>query len=462
MTNESLVSRLIWLLTSTFAGLWLLGSVTTGMLALFEVNERLDNALVEVAQRLLPATYDVVRAPAESGKMAGQLVSELNPKALAYQIINPAGMVTLRSVNAPATSFVPPAQIGFHNSLHDRVYTQNAAEHGYVIEVAEPNMHRHEALRRSIELSAAPLLFFLPVSWLLIRWAVRRGTRSLLRLQHEIGQRDSSNLTKIPDLAMPKELVPIQVAVNRLLDRLQRALATERQFAANSAHELRTPIAAVLAQLQVLSAQLACTSQAARANQIVQQVKALASLTEKLLQFSRVDSGVMMKRERIDGMAVLQVLADDFSREERVGSRLRLFRKNTSDFIVYADIDVLGIALRNLIENAVRYGAADQPIDITVEYGRHVRMVNGGSVVPEDVLATLKEPFQRGTSIGPGGGLGLAIVESIMVQLGGSLHLSSPASRRDDGFEAILIFPEMNKPPAWVPSAERESVSVSP
>ena len=107
------------------------------------------------------------------------------------------------------------------------------------------------------------------------------------RLRSEIGRRDGSNLSQIPDMGLPTELASILVAVNRLLERLDRALATERQFAANSAHELRTPIAAVLAQMQLLSAQLVGTQHAERAARIVNQIKGLGSLAEKLLQLSR-------------------------------------------------------------------------------------------------------------------------------------------------------------------------------
>ena len=353
MENRSLVSRLIWLLASTLAGLWLLGSVASGILAMFEVNERLDNALEVVAQRLLPATTDILTEPRAMEKRATQLVSTVDPRALAYQILGTAGNVALRSPNAPATPFSLPLQPGFHDVPDYRVYSQEAAEGGYYIEVGEPKPHRHRALKHAIALSVLPLLFFLPLSWLLIRWVVHRSMRSLIRLQREIGQRDGSNLTGIPDLQMPAELMPIQTAVNRLLDRLQRALANERQFAANSAHELRTPIAAVLAQLQVLSAQSANTQHAARANGIVRQVKALGNLTEKLLQFSRAGAGLALKRERIAVMTVLLVLIDDFRRQDGVGERLRLTQTISHEFFVLADLDVLGIAFRNLFENAV-------------------------------------------------------------------------------------------------------------
>ena len=95
--------------------------------------------------------------------------------------------------------------------------------------------------------------------------------------------------------------------------------------------------------------------------------------------------------------------------------------------MVLADLDMLGIAVRNLLENAVRYGAADVPIQVYLDDGQnclHVR--NGGKTFPRDVLFTLKQPFQRGTMQGAGGGLGLAIVEKIMMQLGGTLELGSP------------------------------------
>jgi two-component system, OmpR family, sensor kinase len=455
MMGHSLVSRLIWLLASAMAVLWLLGSVTAGMLTVFEVNERLDNALVEVAQRLLPATEDALSAPQVMDDKARQLVSTLNPKALAYQIMAPNGWVALRSTNAPAAPFTPPAlHTGFRNVPRWRVYTQPAAAGGYLIEVAEPQMHRSEALRRAIGLAVLPLLLFLPVSWLMIRWAVKRSMRSLIRLQREIGQRDGSNLTGIPELPMPTELVPIHTAVNRLLDRLQRALVNERQFAANSAHELRTPIAAAQAQMQVLATQLAGTAHAERAQRIVAQVKGLSNLVEKLLQLSRAEAGLALSREGIDVMQLLDILMDDFRRQDGVGQRLVLVRPRQGPFMVLADLDVLGIAVRNLLENAVRYGAADAPIEVYLDDARLSLCVrSGGEVVPGTVLATLKQPFRRGTTQGMGGGLGLAIVEKIMLQLGGRLELASPAEGRADGFEALLFFPAQAELQAWVAGA---------
>jgi two-component system OmpR family sensor kinase len=442
MASRSLVSRLIWLLCSSMAGLWLLGSVTAGMLTVFEINERLDNAIEEVAQRLLPATYAAVQQPQAMQQMARQLVATLDPKALAYQIIGPAGEIIMRSENAPDVPFSIPLHAGFHDTPRYRVYSQPAAADGYFIEVAEPAMHRSEALWRAVGLTVGPLLLFLPLSWFLIRWAVFRSMRSLDRLRSEIGRRDGSNLSLIPDMGLPTELAPILGAVNRLLERLGRALAAERQFAANSAHELRTPIAAVLAQMQLLSAQLSGTQHAERAARIVNQIKGLSSLAEKLLQLSRTGAGVGMQQDPVDILTVLQVLVDEFRRHEEVGDRLVVTAECRDEFIVQGELDILGITLRNLIENAVRYGAPDEPIEIVIERGRRIRLLNGGAVISSETLEDLKKPFVRGSSVGAGGGLGLAIVDSVMTQIGGSLTLISPVMGRGSGFEARLVFPE--------------------
>jgi two-component system OmpR family sensor kinase len=124
-----------------------------------------------------------------------------------------------------------------------------------------------------------------------------------------------------------------------------------------------------------------------------------------------------------------------------VGERLVLTGKYQDDFTVQGELDVIGITLRNLIENAVRYGAPDEPIEIVVERDRQIRLLNGGAVIPSESLDSLKKPFVRGSSVGAGGGLGLAIVDSVMKQIGGSLILASPAIGRGSGFEARLVFP---------------------
>jgi two-component system, OmpR family, sensor kinase len=440
MANRSIVSRLIWLLASALAGLWLLGSVAAAMLTRFEVNERLDNTLEEVAQRLMPVAEGSLSEPEAMRSLGEHLLPALDPRAIAYQIVSGTGQLILRSPNAPEVPFDSTPHPGFRDLSHYRIYTAPVTNGSYWLEVAEPQIHRREAIGRAIELAILPLLAFLPLSWIVIRWAVRRSFWPLVKLQSEIGSRSGANLAQIPDLQFPAELLPIHTAVNRLLERLERALTTERQFAANSAHELRTPIAAALAQMQVLSAQLNDRRHAERVVVIIRQIKGLGELTEKLLQLSRAGAGLALVREPVDLVPALKVLVDEYRREEGVQERLELELGDTTEFVVHSDIDVLGIAIRNLLENAVRYGSPDEPIHVFV--AEHtIRVVSGGPVLNADLMEVLTQPFQRGTTIGQGRGLGLAIVNSIMQQVGGCVRLSSPPEGSSGGFEARLVFP---------------------
>ncbi|WP_276528039.1 histidine kinase dimerization/phospho-acceptor domain-containing protein, partial [Acetobacter pasteurianus] len=127
-------------------------------------------------------------------------------------------------------------------------------------------------------------------------------------------------LSPISSLDLPVELVSIQHAVNTLLSRLKTALSTERAFAASAAHELRNPLGALLAQVQMLGRMLPeGSSTNKRVEIIADRTRRLARTVEKLLQFSRASSGVAFRRDRFDLLAVLYVLVDDLGHLPRDG-----------------------------------------------------------------------------------------------------------------------------------------------
>src|SRR3984893_9483748 len=238
MAHRSIASRLIWLIGSALAGVWLLGSIAAALLTRFEVNERLDNALQEVAQLVMPVVDASYSEPEAMRSLGERMLPAMDRRAIAYQILGSQGQIILHSPNAPSEPFNGTRQPGFRDTPHYRIYTAPATTGPYWLEVAEPQMHRHEAIGRAIALAILPLLVFPPLSWIVIRWTVRRGFWPLIKLQNEISTRSGTNLAQIPDLEFPVELVPIHGAVNRLLERLERALTPERQVAANRAHGL--------------------------------------------------------------------------------------------------------------------------------------------------------------------------------------------------------------------------------
>ena len=105
------------------------------------------------------------------------------------------------------------------------------------------------------------------------------------------------------------------------------------------------------------------------------------------------------------------------------------------------DPDALAILMRNLIENALKHGAANQPVEVHLTIEGVLRVINAGPIVPAEDMQHLTERFVRSKTLASGSGLGLAIAQTIALGVGTKLVLYSPAKGREDGFEASLKLP---------------------
>ena len=435
----SIARRLSSVLTLALGALWIVATLVAAGVARHEMNEVFDSALEETAQRLVPLVVDDF---AEDD--AEPLVIEAEPEFaehdeyLVYQVRDAAGRVLLRSHDAPAAAFDIALARGFAEADDWRFFTERYAPAGLYVQVGEPLGHRREALYETLSGLIAPLALLVPLSGIIIFLTVRRSLAPLAAVRAELDRRGGANLAPIADDAMPRELAPIIEDVNHLLARLGRVLDSERAFAANSAHELRTPVAAALAQTQRLATELRGAPQHDRAEQIAATLRRLGDLVEKLLQLARAEAGIAIGREPADVLPVLALVVEDFARRADVGARLHLDCGGRRRLLARVDIDALGIVLRNLVDNALRHGTPGGRVQVSVDGAGAIRIVNDGPVVPPERLASLTRRFERAGALAAGAGLGLAIVEMIVQQSGGSLALRSPASGRADGFEAVL------------------------
>ena len=435
----SISRRLVLVLTAGLGLLWLGAAALSTFATMHEINEVLDSALQETAQRLLPlATYDITEHEEEGGHPIGDDAPG-HEEYLIYQIRDAAGRVVLRSHDAPLEPFPIPLVAGFADHDDRRFYTEISGESGYAIQITEVSAHRTETMLDSLFFLAAPMLLLLPLAGVTIFWTVGRSTTAPIRAMREaIRARSGSNLDMIPDDGMPVELAPIVKDVNRLLERLALALAGERAFAANSAHELRTPVAVALAQLQRLSAELGSSPHQGRIDQIIAALRRLGNLVEKMLQLARAESGIAMTGERIDLLPVLRLLLDEFDRNKARSGRIQLDPPQVSSWMGQIDIDAFAIVLRNLLDNALNHGAADKPVRVFLDGSNCLHVVNAGTIVPAPAIPRLTDRFARGDTVAEGSGLGLAIADTIVRQAGGRLDLHSPARGEADGFEAVI------------------------
>lgn len=254
-------------------------------------------------------------------------------------------------------------------------------------------------------------------------------------LSAEVAGRDASDLAPLTTAGLQAELMPIRDAVNRLMAHLARTLEAERNFTANAAHELRTPVAASLAQTQRLIAEAPDGPLRDRARAIEAELQRLARLGAKLLDLSRAEGGAVLAPAPRDLAPILDLVVADFTRAGAPRLRLSLPAAAPSRL----DPDAFAILARNLIENALTHGDPAQPVAVTLGADASLRVVNAGPVVPPDQLDRLTRRFERAGSRARGAGLGLAIAASIAEAAGARLVLSSPAPGRNDGFEAALI-----------------------
>ena len=404
-----------------------------------EINEAMDNSMQEAARRLLPLVIDDLfgREALQSPRELAEAISQEDGQRLVYQVRDSQGRVMLHSHGAPPTPLTTVLAKGFSEEAGWRVYTEPAVSGTLFVQVAESDERRGEETLEAATGFLVPMVALTPLSAILAWLTLTQFMRPIGKLRAEISARHGDNLAAIDTEHFPVELAAIAISVNSLMRRLHMAMEAEKEFTANAAHELRTPIAGALAQAERMIAEAVDDAGMKRPRQIKSALVSLSSLSEKLMQLARADAGIAGGKSA-NLPAVVALVAADF--EQHAGNKPRLSLQMPSDGAVEVaiDPDALAIATRNLIENALRHGAEGRTVVVRVDDGGGLSVINEGAVVPAP--DKLLRRFERGTSSSDGAGLGLAIVSRIVQQTGATLSLNSPASGREDGFEATIRF----------------------
>ncbi|MCL4765510.1 MAG: sensor histidine kinase N-terminal domain-containing protein [Hyphomicrobiaceae bacterium] len=450
MWPKSLQWRLSLGLGLGVALLWAIAAAVTAHNLRHEMNEVFDSALEETAQRILPlAVLDIIgRDGDEDDDETTRRVATLrqHDEYFTYVVRNAEGKVLLRSHNADLAVFPPFTHMGFADTPTHRLYFDAALRGTISIAVAEPLAHRRTAAREALLGLALPLGLIVPLSLIGVWGIVRVSMAPIRTLRSGIEARGGGDLSPVAADDLPAEIRPIARAVNRLLARLRRTLEAERSFTANSAHELRTPVAAALAQTQRLIAEAADDTTRERAQQIETALRRLSRLSEKLMQLARAEGGRLQAAEPTDVAAILRMVVDEMTGSVDCAEGFELILPG-SPVLSCIDPDAFAILARNLIENALKHGSRSEPVRVALSPSGELSVSNAGPVVLPDVLARLSEPFERGRAQVDGAGLGLAIAKAIASGTGGKIELISPREGRQDGFEARFTFSTYDRLP---------------
>lgn len=381
---RSLQGRLGLWLGLALTALWVAAASVTALIARGEIEQVFDAALQETAQRILPlAVVDILNRE-EAGISQRLAAIREHDEYFTYIVRDDQGRVLLQSHAADPADFPAWDGTGFRSTATHRLYNDEAVQGTIRITVAEPLAHR-AIVAWDIQMGLGlPLLVVLPVALIAIVMAVRASLAPLRKFRDRLAARGASDLSPVASTDLPSEITPLAETMNSLLARLDAAFESERSFAANAAHELRTPLAGAIAQAQRLQAETRDADARARAGEIEANLKRLTRLAERLLQLARAEGGRLRRGFAADVRPVARLIVDELARVGGPG-RMRLTLPETA-VLTDLDPDAFAILLRNLIENALRHGRADCPVDVVLSADGTLIVANEGPVVPVDDL----------------------------------------------------------------------------
>lgn len=311
--------------------------------------------------------------------------------------------------------------------------TDNGTWYTYVLPTAkfQIQVSQHERTRQVLALELAgsmvlPYILIMPFVLFIIFWIIRGSLKPLDDLKNELAQRDSNELSHIQEEQYPIELLPAVNEINYLFDRISKTQQEQKQFIADAAHELRTPITALNLQTKILlrdfpenTALINLSKGLARIQHLVSQLLALAK------QDASVNSVEMSKKFRLNDVAlncVEQLMNLAMEKEIDLG-----FERNDQVILQSYEPTVHSIVY-NLIDNAIKYTPTEGVINISVyadsqQQKAYVCIEDSGPGIPQEQYEQVLKRFYRvHHHLEVGSGLGLSIVQKAIQHVGGTLR----------------------------------------
>ena len=271
----------------------------------------------------------------------------------------------------------------------------------------------------------------LDITLVLVWVGIQLGLRPVKRLREEIAARSPQDLRAIDESTVPREIAPAVVTLNRLFTTLRASVQSQQQFIANTAHQLRTPITGLQAQLDLLLAESAALPVKHRLLILQEGIRQLAHSANQLLTLARADPSVNIatKNQHIALAAVAgEVVARFFDRA--LNSNIDL-GADVAPVSIVADPSLIDDLLSNLVDNALKYTPAGGSVTVSARSSNgkaQLTVEDTGPGIPEEYRERVRQRFFRiPNSPGHGSGLGLAIVEEVARLYGASVTISAGA-----------------------------------
>lgn len=371
-----------------------------------------------------------------------------DPK-LAFQVWSDRTRLIAATPGAPATALKPDFANGFASLVVDgqrwRVYSVSDGGQRKHVQVGRLHRELDAELRQKALVFMGLLTTLVCFAGLITFLAVRRSLRPVAELETTLRQRVAFDLTPLATDHLPSELRPLVASFNRVLTQLDEAVENERRFIGDAAHELRTPLAALQTQAHVALRARTAPEKDAALVKLVAVAERNTRLSEQLLDLARLNAGERApQRERADLAVLVLHVAREF--EIVAETRQRSLTLDLSPAPLDCNIDEVGILLRNLVDNALRYTLPAGRVRVRCALepsplgeAAWVEVADDGPGVPPDEREAIFRRFHRlPSSGGRGSGIGLSLVAGIVRLHGASLSTGTGIDGR--GFAVRVRF----------------------
>jgi len=421
----SLRRRLVSLLLGGVAAVWLITALFSYVDAHHEVDELFDAQLAQAAQTLLAlASHEEEEGVEDIGDIAHKY-----QRRLRFQVWLSGGQLMLRSENAPKTPLT--AREGFSETSdqtgrwrHFSVWNEGRTVQ---VQVSEDHQVRDELVEHIAWRLLWPALFGLPLLALWVWVVSRRAMASLDDIAGQIAARAPEQLQPLEPPSAPEEIRPLLSELNQLFRRVDQTLEAERRFTADAAHELRTPLAALHAQVQVAQRARDEAERQASLGQLQGGLMRAAHLVDQMLQLARLDpeSGLPSPAP-VDLRPLAEAVCAELG-EPILHKQLDFELLAPAACVVNGQAEWLRVLIRNLVDNAIRYTPVGGRVVVSLDgEGPACRLTvcdSGPGIPPAQRAAVLRRFHRLHQGDQPGCGLGLAIVARIVDLHGARLEL---------------------------------------
>lgn len=341
-----------------------------------------------------------------------------------------------------------PDYTGFKDVTFDgtqwRAFVLNDEKSDITILVMEKEAIREELADEIAFSMFLPLIFsFIPL-FLIVIFTIKKRLQPLDRIADEISEMSSKSLKSLQDNDAPLELRPVIESFNSLVEKLNQSMESERRFTDYAAHELKTPLAAITIQAQLLEKTKDRVKQQEYLHDLIDGIERMSHMVNQLLTLVRLEpENNQIEREDFSLRNTIEKLLEDYA-AEIAKHRMRIdhvFERNSGKLIINANKTYIEIMIRNLIDNAIKYSPDGGVISINISRKNdhaNLKIVNQGAVISEGDKQKIFNNFYRANieinKDKSGCGLGLAIVKKIA-----DLHGASISFESENGVNVIQV-----------------------